>query len=222
MAKTKDTLLIEKALEEETFRKRLYGCPEVTIGFFHRHKADEHVDFMTMDSHGIFRCYEIKVSLSDLHSKAKLSFYGHYNYLVVNETLWTQKEKWINEINKDVGVILAKKYLSFVSNNKESSKGVDAIKLEVVKNPTKKNLTDSETTLLKESLIRSLYWKMEKFKASGNIEEYRQIKTENRHLTSAYKEESRERKTLERKHHDLLRYLLHYKNIKEEEIEEFI
>ena len=64
----------------------VYGAFEVacgtTLGY-----GSEFVDFMTMDSTNVFRCYEIKVSKSDLKSPAKWSFYGDYNYFVVPEEL---------------------------------------------------------------------------------------------------------------------------------------
>ena len=43
-----------------------------------------------MDSEGVFRCYEIKVSKSDLYSKAAKSFLGHYNYFVMPGKLWDE------------------------------------------------------------------------------------------------------------------------------------
>ena len=88
MAKTMITKNIENALNNMCRSKRLYGCEEVTIGFPNNGHGNEIVDFMTMDSKGVLRCYEIKVSLSDLKSKAKKSWYGNYNYLVITEDLF--------------------------------------------------------------------------------------------------------------------------------------
>lgn len=64
-----------------------YGAFEVALGESY---GNEYVDYMTMTSDGEFRCYEIKQSYSDLHSKAKLSFYGDYNYLVMTEELYEE------------------------------------------------------------------------------------------------------------------------------------
>lgn len=64
----------------------VYGAFEVvcgtTLGY-----GKEFVDFMTMDSRNEFRCYEIKVSKSDLKSPAAWSFYGDFNYFVVPEEM---------------------------------------------------------------------------------------------------------------------------------------
>ncbi|MBM7835622.1 hypothetical protein [Clostridium sardiniense] len=50
---------IEKSLQKETIN--LFGCLEVTIGW----SGNKRVDFMTMDSKEIFRCFEIKISKED-------------------------------------------------------------------------------------------------------------------------------------------------------------
>lgn len=60
MAKRKETLEIENILNEMYKKKRLYGCEEVTIGFYNNGHVNKIVDFCTMDSKGILRCYEIK------------------------------------------------------------------------------------------------------------------------------------------------------------------
>lgn len=57
--KSKLTKEIEKALQKET--SNWFGCLEVTIGWYGRKR----VDFMSMDSKEIFRCFEIKISKAD-------------------------------------------------------------------------------------------------------------------------------------------------------------
>ena len=59
MAKTEETLLIENSIYRETNRQGVFGCFEVTIGWF----GKERVDYMTYDTKGIWRCYEIKVPI---------------------------------------------------------------------------------------------------------------------------------------------------------------
>lgn len=59
MAKRQETLDIETALQKDTRIKRIYGCEEITIGFYNNGHGNEIVDFMTMDSKGIIKCYEI-------------------------------------------------------------------------------------------------------------------------------------------------------------------
>jgi len=59
MAKTEETLLIENSIYREANRQGVFGCFEVTIGWF----GKERVDYMTYDTKGIWRCYEIKVPI---------------------------------------------------------------------------------------------------------------------------------------------------------------
>lgn len=90
MAETELTKAIKRVLLHHTKAdcSGIYGCYEVCLGAGY---GDEYVDYMTMSSTNVFRAYEIKVSLSDLKSKAKLSFCGDYNYIVLPEELY-QKE----------------------------------------------------------------------------------------------------------------------------------
>lgn len=71
MGKSQDTLTLENVLIQNTKKKRIYGCEEITIGFYNNGHGNEVVDFMTMDSKGTIKCYEIKVTLQDLKSNAK-------------------------------------------------------------------------------------------------------------------------------------------------------
>lgn len=84
--KTAETVALEKAIRLATRKTGVFGCYEVTIGFCGR----ERVDYMTYDTKGIFRCYEIKVSKADFHSAAAKSFVGHYNYYVLTRELYNQ------------------------------------------------------------------------------------------------------------------------------------
>lgn len=63
MPKRKETLNIEKALLQMCHDKGAFGCEEITIGFVNGGYGNEIVDFMTMNSKGIIRCYEIKVTM---------------------------------------------------------------------------------------------------------------------------------------------------------------
>ena len=62
--KTAETVALEKAIRRATYKMGTFGCYEVTIGYGGR----ERVDYMTYDTKGIFRCYEVKVSKADFHS----------------------------------------------------------------------------------------------------------------------------------------------------------
>lgn len=105
----------------------------MTVGFW----GKERVDYITFDTKGIWRCYEIKISRSDFHSKAKLSFVGHYNYYVLTEELYNQVK---DEIPRHIGVYIGQR---------------------CVKNPKKQELKVDEQ-VLKNSMIRSLYREFEK------------------------------------------------------------
>ena len=167
VAKRKETLAIEKALETNVDVIKGYGCEEITIGFVSRGMGKEIVDFMTMDYKGIIRCYEIKVTVSDLKSKAKKSWYGNYNYLVVSEGLREKIKDFKEYTREDVGIIVAE--------GTEQQEKIDNndIELKIIKK-AKRNDIDRETKeMLKESMIRSLYYKMNKYKDAKSIKHVR-------------------------------------------------
>lgn len=76
---TKKTKELKMILWRHTNKMGVFGCFEVTMGWYGR----ERVDYMTYDTRGVFRCYEIKISKEDFHSKCKHTFVGHYNYYVM-------------------------------------------------------------------------------------------------------------------------------------------
>ncbi len=81
--KTQQTIEIERALVRRTQEKvGCYGALEVTIGRAGS-SGYERCDYVEFDTSGEIRCYEIKVTMSDLKSKNKLSYLGDKNYLVV-------------------------------------------------------------------------------------------------------------------------------------------
>jgi len=151
MAKRPETLMLEDTLHKDTRNGRFYGCEEVTIGFANNGHGNEIVDFMTMDSKGIIKCYELKVTLQDLKSNAKKSWYGHYNYLVTTYDLYKKVENWDEYIPGDVGIILGGKLC-----------------LESVRRAKKKEISKEDEIMLKESMIRSIYYKMIKYKDSSD------------------------------------------------------
>lgn len=148
MAKTKETLELEKAIYSLTHKMGVFGCFEVTIGWF----GKERVDYMTYDTKGIFRCYEIKVSKADFHSKAKHTFLGHFNYYVMPTELYEQVK---DEIPSHIGVYNSERCL---------------------KNPKKQEV--EEPQLLKDSMIRSLSRYLENELKSNNTEYLRRLKNE--------------------------------------------
>ena len=181
MAKRKETLEIEEKLHYMCHKKRIYGCEEMTIGFANAGQGNEIVDYCTMDSKGILRCYEIKVTLPDLKSKAKKSWYGHYNYLVVTNELYQKIRSEIETfIPEFVGVA--------VPCSASWSCGI-----EIKRNAKKQKLSPGQEIMLKESLIRSMYYKKEKYKNASDIEKVKQIKADCKEWEKRYRQEYQER-----------------------------
>ena len=147
--KRPETLFIEKVLHQSLFGTnpklaKEYGISEVTIDFTY---PKEIVDFMSYDpKKNIIRCYEIKISMQDFHSKAKKSWYGNYNYLVLSKKLYYKQslDEWKKEVPKDVGIIIV---------------STDIFDKEVVKKASKRNIDDQQISSLKDSLIRRLFYK---------------------------------------------------------------
>lgn len=141
------TKKIEYLIFKHTDKIGISGCREVKIGT-HKTKSfltgeQEFVDYMTIDSYGEITCYEIKSSIDDLKSSARLSFLGHKNFLVLPRDLYVQVEnkRWFLEKleNHSIGVI------AFEENDK----------LQLLKKCKKKNLSIGTQTLLLESFARS-------------------------------------------------------------------
>ncbi|QQO40481.1 endonuclease [Bacillus phage 000TH008] len=129
MAKSEVTKKLERQIWSTTTKPGVFSCFEVTIGFDGR----ERVDYLTYDTKGMWRCYEIKATVSDFRSKAKKTFCGHYNYYVMPRELY---EKVKDEIPSHIGV-----YTNGIT---------------LVKRAKRQELTVEEEVLTK-SLIRSLH-----------------------------------------------------------------
>ncbi|GIN93346.1 hypothetical protein J22TS1_43970 [Siminovitchia terrae] len=140
IAKTELTIQLERQIYSATNKQGVFGCFEVTIGWF----GDERVDYITYDTKGIWRCYEIKVSKPDFYSKAKKTFVGHYNYFVLPKELYEEVK---HDIPSHIGV--------YVDGNYS------------VKRAKKQELT-IDVQVLKDSLIRSLSRESEKLLKSEN------------------------------------------------------
>lgn len=73
-----------------------YGCFEVAIpraivNKYHR----ERLDFLTYETNGIWRAYEIKRNKQDFYSGHAWSWIGHYNYFIMPKELY-------NEVKDDI------------------------------------------------------------------------------------------------------------------------
>lgn len=152
MAKTEETKQAELDIWKSTAKQGVFGCFEVTIGWL----GKERVDYMTYDTKGLWRCYEIKISKTDFHSKAANTFIGNYNYYCLTKQLYEEIKE---EIPSHIGVYI----------------GCDCIK------KAKKQKLKIDEQVLKDSLIRSLYREVNKQIQSGNptlIEFYKREKAE--------------------------------------------
>ena len=138
---------MEYLIFQHTNKLGTYGCREVKIGGVKTRQfvtdKKEFVDYMTITSDGKITCYEIKSSLSDIKSSARLSFYGHKNYFVMPTELYNDicNETWfLRKLeNHSIGVISVSK--------------LD--KLKVVKKCKNKNLSIGTQTILLESFAKS-------------------------------------------------------------------
>lgn len=158
IAKTDTTFQLEKAIIRETSKLGTFGCLEVTIGF----GGNERVDYMTVDTKGVWRCYEIKCSVSDFRSKAKKTFVGHYNYFVMTSDVY---EKVKDEVPSHIGVYIMGR---------------------LVKRPKRQELAVDES-VLKWSMIRSLCRESDKYRKAKNKDYVERLEGEN----SRYKNEIR-------------------------------
>lgn len=156
--KTKKTLKLERQIYNATKKMGVFGCFEVTIGFFGR----ERVDYMTYDTKGIFRCYEIKVSKNDFHSNAKLSFVGHYNYYVLTRKLYEEVK---NEIPDWIGIYIGE---NLVKSPKKQNIDEKVYKYKRSVNGHSTEITVPYTEMLKDSMIRSLYRDADKWHMNNN------------------------------------------------------
>ena len=159
--KTEQTLELERLIWRGTHKQGVFGCFEVTIGWF----GKERVDYMTYDTNGIFRCYEIKVTRADFHSKAANTFLGHFNYYVMPQELYEEVK---DEIPAHVGVYTGE---SCVKKAKRRTLGADE-------------------RVLKDSLIRSLFREVTKQINSGSptlIEIYKREIAEEKRTAEYYR-----------------------------------
>ena len=166
--KSPTTNHIEYLIFQHTNKLGVYGCREVKIGCVKTKRFitdnQEFVDYMTITSDGVITCYEIKSSLSDIKSNARLSFYGHKNYFVMPTELYNDicNESWfLRKLqNHSIGVITVNKF----------------DKLKVVKKCKNKNLSIGTQTILLESFAKSTARDAAKF--------YQLEKSNERRLTS--------------------------------------
>lgn len=163
--KTQETLILENAIYAATEKMGVFGCFEVTIGWF----GHERVDYMTFDTKGIWRCFELKVSKADFHSKAAVSFVGHLNYYVMPLALYEDVK---SEIPEGIGVYTL------------SERG----RLCLCEKRAKKRELAVEHEILVNSMIRSLSRDADKLHKMENPKYIESLKRDIRELEEQCKE----------------------------------
>lgn len=98
MSKSDITKQLERSIKSATSKMGTFGCFEVTVN---NNGNDERIDYLTYETKGTWRCYEIKSSLSDFNSSAAHTFIGHFNYYVMTQELYEQVKE---RIPKHIGV----------------------------------------------------------------------------------------------------------------------
>lgn len=156
--KTEETLQLEKAIRRATRKIGVFGCYEVTIGF----AGKERVDYMTYDTSGVFRCYEIKATKADFHSEAAKSFVGHYNYYVLTRELYEEVKE---EIPAWIGIYIGD-YCERKAKKQDISEKEYKMRRSVGGRSTE--VAYPWTEMLKDSMIRSLYRDSDKLIKAGN------------------------------------------------------
>ena len=152
--KRKETLVIEEILYKGLYGSnprlaREYGAKEVTLGFARDNRIrgkTEIVDFLSYDmKKEIYKCYEIKISMQDFKSDARKSWYGNYNYLVISKDLYSQEKLdwWKKQIPKEIGIIVVN-----IENGRKEN----------VKRSSYQDIPDDNKNILKNSLLRTLFY----------------------------------------------------------------
>jgi len=100
--KTKLTKNLESTLYQYCYEQGAYVVEEVSIP--DKKGIVDTLSYQQLPDGEIeWRCYELKVTKSDFHSKAKLSFIGNYNYFVLPQKLY---EEVAEEIPAHIGVMI--------------------------------------------------------------------------------------------------------------------
>lgn len=137
IAKTELTTRLERNLFNFTNKQGTFGCFEVTIGWF----GSKRVDYMTYDTKGIWRFYEVKVSKADFYSSAKKTFFGQFNYFVMPMELYKEVK---DDIPSYIGVLAEGNYS--VKKAKRQELEIDEQKMS-----GEENILNSRTLLIRST-----------------------------------------------------------------------
>ncbi|AKP67601.1 hypothetical protein [Companilactobacillus ginsenosidimutans] len=104
--KTKLTKNLESTLYQYCYEQGAYVVEEVSMP--DKKGIVDTLSYQMLPSGSVeWRCYELKVTKSDFHSKAKLSFIGNYNYFVLPQKLFVEVEA---EIPSHIGVLIYREF----------------------------------------------------------------------------------------------------------------
>ncbi|KRK95447.1 hypothetical protein [Companilactobacillus futsaii] len=106
-----------------------------------------------------WRCYELKVTKADFHSKAKLSFIGNYNYFVLPQKLFEEVKA---EIPTHIGVLIYRAFDQKAIENSPQTLRAPGF-LTVAKKAQYQDLQVDETKLTSH-FIASLFREVDKAK----------------------------------------------------------
>ena len=184
--KTQKTKDLERLLADKFVKRNDFFVFECTIGW----NGAEIVDCIMYNCQRETTCYEIKQSVSDFHSKNKLTFIGNYNYYVMPYSLY-QKVK--NEIPYDIGCLVAIDHLEDKEEITTNQYGatfkkmwkepVDGLKeLYKISNPKRQELKADKEVIL-SSMLRSMQRdRMLKFDIDKLLQEEADLATKNKEL----------------------------------------
>ncbi|MQS89842.1 hypothetical protein [Companilactobacillus mishanensis] len=100
--KTKLTRNLESTLYQYCYEQGAYVVEEVSMP--DKKGIVDTLSYQQLPDGQIeWRCYELKVTKNDFHSKAKLSFIGNYNYFVLTQKLFEEVK---DEIPNHIGVLI--------------------------------------------------------------------------------------------------------------------
>ena len=153
---------IENIAYNYLWKKGWYGVfevavPRAIVNKYHR----ERVDFLTYETTGIYRAYEIKRDKSDFYSGHAWSWIGNYNYFIMPYKLYCDVKE---DIPNDVGVWV------IYENN--------MTRMECIKRPKKRELLCSSEDMMfamMQSLSRE-YKKYRKIKEKEDKKDKRKCK----------------------------------------------
>lgn len=174
--KTEQTSEFEKELMKSCILNRTFGVPEVTIGWY----GSRRVDFVEINTKGIIRCYEIKVTKHDFHSKHGHNFVGHYNYYVMPKELYQEVK---DEVPDWVGVMV-EGLETVKKSRKQFVKDYERMKLYIIRSMSREVKKAFES----QDVAELTYWRSKcKYLEKKNREYCSQLVKEKRNVRSRAK-----------------------------------